>query len=495
VAILLNLFCYLGMVAILLHWSRIEPRARAAAAVAIVAISLSPAFVLWSTQPLKDTFFQFLFVALVAACAWWQRAWATPRRTAARVMSGVAIFCFLFALTAIRWYFGVVLFAAVSLFLLLVAFQSSGRKLVALSVVAVMVLLLSRALVISAGPYLPPQLAEVLTPHSVRAVTALPSSLLGNVEGARQAFDRAGGRTAIQSGRASTSETPPPPAATPDVPPATLSTPPPPPAGPMLSAADARDVRTTLELQATAWNRADVEGYLRYYWNSPELETAIGPQAWHGWSDYADFQRRNITPSEMGVMELGGVTVEGSGDLANAHGDWLVTKPASTTRGLFTATLRRFPGEGWKIVRYASTTPAVIAKPASRLQRIVTGTAALILPQRIGEWIGLFHIGGGRGMLWFTEIDTIVFDVVLFLALAALFAHRRALLRNPLTWLVVLITLAIGLPLAYSISNFGTLFRLREMIYLGLLLVPLVVVTDVRREPATAGGRTSPDAT
>jgi hypothetical protein len=26
-------------------------------------------------------------------------------------------------------------------------------------------------------------------------------------------------------------------------------------------------------------------------------------------------------------------------------------------------------------------------------------------------------------------------------------------------------------PLAYSISNFGTLFRLREMIYLGLLLI------------------------
>ena len=31
--------------------------------------------------------------------------------------------------------------------------------------------------------------------------------------------------------------------------------------------------------------------------------------------------------------------------------------------------------------------------------------------------MGLFHIAGGRGILWFTEIDTLIFDVVLLLAI------------------------------------------------------------------------------
>jgi hypothetical protein len=44
--------------------------------------------------------------------------------------------------------------------------------------------------------------------------------------------------------------------------------------------------------------------------------------------------------------------------------------------------------------------------------------------------------------------------------------------RNPLTWLVLLTMLIVLVPLVYSVSNFGTLFRLREMIYLGLLLIP-----------------------
>lgn len=481
VAVLLNLFCYLGMVAILLHWSRVEPRTRPAAAVAIVAISLSPAFVLWSTQPLKDTYFQFLFVAFIAACASWQRAWATPGHTAMRVASGVGMFCFLFALAAIRWYFGFVLLGVTSLFLLFVAFQSSGRKLATAMMALVLVLLLSRGLVVGAGPYLPTQIADVLTPRSARAVQALPSSLLGNVENARQSFDRAGGRTAIQSGRAEGADAPPPPSVQADEPvSAPLPSPPPPPPGPPLSAADLKSARLTLELQATAWNRGDIEGFLRYYWNSPELETAIGPDSWRGWNAYADFLRKNFAPSAMGIMELGGIHVEGRDSTANASGKWLITKRTSTTRGAFTATLRHLPDGTWTIVRYASTQPEVIVTPTSRVQRMLTGTAALILPQRLGEWLGIFHIGGGRGMLWFTEFDTIIFDAVLFLALAALFVHRRILLRNPLTWLVVLITLAIGVPLAYSISNFGTLFRLREMIYLGLVLVPVVVVTGVR---------------
>ena len=52
--------------------------------------------------------------------------------------------------------------------------------------------------------------------------------------------------------------------------------------------------------------------------------------------------------------------------------------------------------------------------------------------------------------------------------------------RFPLTWLVLLTTLIIALPLVYSVSNFGTLFRLREMIYLGLLLLPIAAAAETQ---------------
>ena len=107
----------------------------------------------------------------------------------------------------------------------------------------------------------------------------------------------------------------------------------------------------------------------------------------------------------------------------------------------------------------------------------MSGVAATVLPRTIGESMGLFHIAGGRGMLWFTELDTLIFDAALLLAITAVTIRFRTSLRNPLAWLVVVLTVLVGGPLVYSITNYGTLFRLREMIYLGLLFTPLAVAT------------------
>src|SRR5256885_9441986 len=52
--VLINLFCYLGSVAILESWGRRQPGASTATTLAIVAISVSPGLLLWSLQPLKD---------------------------------------------------------------------------------------------------------------------------------------------------------------------------------------------------------------------------------------------------------------------------------------------------------------------------------------------------------------------------------------------------------------------------------------------------------
>ena len=351
--LLLNLFCYLGMMALLVHWPVKTPAARKAAAIVIAAISLSPAFVLWSTQPLKDTLFQFLVVAFVASCAWWQRAWSMPGHIASRIGIGVLLSILVYALAGMRWYFAFALIIAASLFLFLTAFRTAARPVVAFLVAIVLPIVFCRALVAAAEPYMPPQLIAVMAPSTaIRTIPQLPVALIGGVDSARDGFQRSGGKMAIVD----------------------ASTP----------AATAPAVVAT----------------------TAQPHKAAAPM---------------VQPSA----------------------------------------------------------PAIAATPApmSRASRLEAGVAATVLPRTIGEPLGLFHIAGGRGMLWFTEIDTLIFDLSLLLAILAIARQFRASLRSPLAWLVVVLTVLVGGPLVYSITNYGTLFRLREMIFIGLLFTPLAVAS------------------
>ena len=56
------------------------------AIVAVVGISIAPAFILWSFQPLKEPLFVFLFVSYVAMCRTWQRVWSQEGTWMARVI-------------------------------------------------------------------------------------------------------------------------------------------------------------------------------------------------------------------------------------------------------------------------------------------------------------------------------------------------------------------------------------------------------------------------
>lgn len=361
--LLLNLFCYLGMIALLVRWPVKTPAARNAAAIVIAAISLSPAFVLWSLQPLKDTFFQLLAVAFVASCAWWQRAWSMPDHTASRIGIGALLCVLLYALAGIRWYFAFALIIATSLFLFLTAFRTAARPIVAFSAAIVLPIVFCRLLVAAAAPYMPPQLIAVMAPSTtIGTIPQLPVALIGGIDSARDGFQRSGGKTAIID----------------------ASTP-----------ADTAPV------------------------------VAVAPH-----------------------------------------------RPPQTV-----APRRREPAK-------PAAQPVAPPAPKSRTSRLFSGIAATVLPRTVGEPLGFFHIAGGRGMLWFTELDTLIFDLSLLLAVTAVALRFRAALRNPMTWLIVVLTVLVGGPLVYSITNYGTLFRLREMIYLGLLFTPLAVAT-------VAPGRTS----
>jgi hypothetical protein len=124
--------------------------------------------------------------------------------------------------------------------------------------------------------------------------------------------------------------------------------------------------------------------------------------------------------------------------------------------------------------------------PVTRGGRIVTGVAAAFLPRTLAQSLGLLTIEGGRGLWLVADADTLMFDALLIFVIV--FCVRQLRVQRmrvaPAMVLVFVSMLAIGGPLIYIVSNFGTLFRLRQMITLQLCLIPLVMTVTPRRGTA-----------
>lgn len=129
-----------------------------------------------------------------------------------------------------------------------------------------------------------------------------------------------------------------------------------------------------------------------------------------------------------------------------------------------------------------------VAVPGSRPARLLAGSAALVLPHFIAQRIGIIDVRGGRGLWMFVELDTAYFDVVLVIAMFAVIGamRRQALLRSPVFWMTLIVFVSFSASLAYAVSNFGTLFRHRGMIQLGLVLLPIAALGSVAAEERRA---------
>jgi hypothetical protein len=121
--------------------------------------------------------------------------------------------------------------------------------------------------------------------------------------------------------------------------------------------------------------------------------------------------------------------------------------------------------------------PPQPAPPQTTRARMVTGAVAMLIPHALAQWLGMIDVGGGRGLWLFADLDTLVFDLVLLFTLvycSAALRRKRARV-TPLFVLLLLVFMVTAIPLAYSVSNFGTLFRLRQMLYALMALLPLAL--------------------
>jgi beta-aspartyl-peptidase (threonine type) len=111
-----------------------------------------------------------------------------------------------------------------------------------------------------------------------------------------------------------------------------------------------KDIRAVLELQQSAWNRGDVDGFMAYYWKSDELTFQSGNTRMHGWNDVLSRYKKTYPPDRMGQLEFTDLTIHVlSRDSAFVLGRFRLDQSGSLKEGLFTLIFRRMP-EGWRIV-------------------------------------------------------------------------------------------------------------------------------------------------
>ena len=114
----------------------------------------------------------------------------------------------------------------------------------------------------------------------------------------------------------------------------------------------AGEVRTVLENQVAAWNRGDLEAFMRGYWHSDALTFFSGATRTSGFDGTLARYRKKYQEDGQPMGHLGfpalEVTTLGR-EAALVRGEWRLQRGHETLGGLFTLVLRKIDG-AWKII-------------------------------------------------------------------------------------------------------------------------------------------------
>ena len=110
-------------------------------------------------------------------------------------------------------------------------------------------------------------------------------------------------------------------------------------------------VLAVMDAQAEAWNRGDIDGFMKGYWNSDQLVFVSGDNVTRGWTPTLERYKKSYdTPEKMGALKFGDITVNVlSKDAAVVLGSWALTRAKDNPKGKFTLIFRKFK-EGWRII-------------------------------------------------------------------------------------------------------------------------------------------------
>jgi beta-aspartyl-peptidase (threonine type) len=114
----------------------------------------------------------------------------------------------------------------------------------------------------------------------------------------------------------------------------------------------ARAIREVLSAQVAAWNKGDLEGFMRGYWDSDRLTFFSGNMRNVGWKATLErYQKKYKSEGkEMGKLAFRDLEIEVlSADAAVVKGRFELDLGKEKPTGLFTLIFRKTP-DGWRIV-------------------------------------------------------------------------------------------------------------------------------------------------
>lgn len=463
--ILFNCFLYLATCGLIFRIAR-DDRPRD---FALAAIAFGPATILWSLQLLKDTFFIFLIVAMVAVWSEWQRLWREDvlRRALSIAICAVAMWYAVYAIAGTRWYAGAIVASVSLLFLGLVA--NLPRPRFAASAIAVLLFLtLGQAFLLGGDLDVPMKVRNALDVQAMFHPGAQAETAKQLLKTARRGFETTSGNTVIAPGRVLLASAAP------------LANKPPEPEPPAELPVMTKSISSRL-----------LEPAEKKTTPKPQPPPVIAAAVLAPAPAPAHVPAPALVPPTTAAPPAAPVVTP---TVAPASTETIaaVAKPAPPAEPKHHAHVSVPKKKAAPVAVVAQpqpklAMPPVQPKPAARpaappveqslVTKIATGAAAMFIPRVLAQPAGLVRIGGGRGFWLFADLDTVAFDLVVFFALAfclrAIVRRERAM--TPLFILVLLVFAGLTGPMIYTVTNFGTLFRLRGMVYVLAAVLPLTL--------------------
>lgn len=114
--------------------------------------------------------------------------------------------------------------------------------------------------------------------------------------------------------------------------------------------ADSGAVRKVLDDQIVAWNKGDIDGYMRGYWMSDSTVFVSGGSVIRGHQTVTERYKKNYATRElMGVLSFDEVSMRFlSRSTALVSGVWKLKRDKDAPWGRFTLILEKKP-EGWRV--------------------------------------------------------------------------------------------------------------------------------------------------
>ena len=110
------------------------------------------------------------------------------------------------------------------------------------------------------------------------------------------------------------------------------------------------DITKVMTEQTAAWNKGDIDGFMKGYWKSEDL-IFVSSVVTRGWQQTLDRYKKSYnTKEKMGTLTFSDLEIDVlSKDSAKVLGSWVVATNDKASGGKFTLIFKKFR-DGWKIV-------------------------------------------------------------------------------------------------------------------------------------------------